>query len=138
MQAAHQPYKENNMTCQITTNMLSVTPMAEPPGPIPDGLKLASFAGPNTFDPYPGGNPVLTIGSFLLWPMSYVDNRVSFGMVMYDPQGQVLNQLEKPGARYVCQIAINGSGDTGSVTFTGQADQSVTMTLDEICQMMLV
>lgn len=126
------------MACPITTNMLSVITMAAPPGSVPDGLKLASFAGPDTFDPYPGGNPVLAIGNFLLWPMSYVDNRVSFGMVMCDPQGQVVNQLEKPGARYVCQIAINGGGDTGSVTFTGQAGQSVAMTLDEIFQMMLL
>lgn len=123
------------MSSPITPNMLSVIAQTAPPGPIPDGLKLASFAGPDTFDPYPGGNPVLFIGAFQLWPMSYDDNRVSFGMVMYDPQGQVVNQLEKPGARYICQITING--DAGTVTFTGQASQSVSLTFDEIFQLML-
>ncbi|MGZ8215869.1 hypothetical protein [Methylomagnum sp.] len=117
-------------------NMLSVIQMSAPPGPIPDGMKVVAFTGPNTFDPAPC--PVLAIGSFILWPMSYIDNRVSFGMVMYDPQGQVLNQVEKPGARYVYKIALDGSGASGSVTFSGQADQTVTMTLDEACQLMVV
>jgi hypothetical protein len=57
-------------------------------------------------------------------------------MVMYDPLWNVVNTVEKPGARYVYQIALNGTGSEGSVTFSGQANQSVTMSLDEICQML--
>jgi hypothetical protein len=54
-------------------------------------------------------------------------------MVMYDPKWNVIAQVEKPGARYIYKITLNTAG---SVTFTGQANQAVTMTLDEICGML--
>jgi len=57
-------------------------------------------------------------------------------MVMYDPLWKVVNVVEKPGARYIYKITLNGSGASGSVAFAGQANQTVTMTLDEICQML--
>jgi hypothetical protein len=116
-------------------DMLEVIKMPAPEGPTPDGMKVTALAGPNTLQPAPSC-PVLAIGSFTLWPMSYIDNRVSFGMVMYDPQWNVVAQVEKPGARYVYEITLEGSGGSGSVTFSGQADQTVTMSLDEICQML--
>lgn len=122
------------MAC--TMDMLSVIEMPSPQGKIPDGMKVTALAGPNTLQPAPSC-PALAIGSFTLWPMSYIDNRVSFGMVMYDPLWNVVGQVEKPGARYVYKITLNGSGGSGSVTFSGQADQAVTMSLDEICQMLL-
>jgi hypothetical protein len=68
--------------------------------------------------------------------MSYIDNRVSFGMVMYNPKWKAVEHVEKPGARYVYKITLNGSGTSGSATFWGQGDQKVTLTLDEICHMM--
>lgn len=116
-------------------NMLSVIHIPAPEGAIPDGMKVAAFAGP-TSQPAPAC-PVLAIGSFVLWPMSYIDNRESFGMVLYDPEWKIVNQVEKPGARYVYKITLNGSGESGSVTFSGQADQTVTMSLDEIGQMLI-
>ncbi len=121
------------MACSM--DMLTVIQMPKPKGPVPDGLKVTALAGPNTLQPAPSC-PVLAVGGFTLWPMSYYDNRVSFGMVMYGLNWNVVNQVEKKGARYVYKITLNGSGDNGSVTFWGQADQSVTMTLDEICQML--
>ena len=120
------------MACEM--DMLSVLKMTSPKGPIPDGMKVTFLSGPNG-GPVPSG-PVLGIGSFTLWPMSYMDNRMSFGMVMYDPQWRVVNTVEKKGARYVYNITMSGSGGSGSVTFVGQSDQSVTMSLDEICQML--
>ncbi len=121
------------MACSM--EMLSVVKMSGPKGPIPEGMKVIALQGPDTLQPADPG-PVLAVGSFTLWPMSYVDNRVSFGMVMYDVKWNVVNTVEKPGARYICQITKSGEGDQGSVTFTGQANQSVTMSLDEICQML--
>ncbi len=79
---------------------------------------------------------MLALGGFTYWPMSYIDNRVSFGMVMYDVNWRSIHVLEKPGARYIYQITLDGSGSTGTVTFWGQADQRVTMMLDEICQLL--
>ena len=116
-------------------DMLSVITLPKPQGPIPDGMKVASRAGPNVLQPAPAC-PVLAVGGFTLWPMSYMDNRVSFGMVMYDPMWKVVNVVEKKGARYIYKITTTGSGGSGSVTFSGQSDQSVTMTLDEICNML--
>ena len=121
------------MDCSM--DMLSVIKVGRPNGPIPDGMKVTALQGPDVLQPANPG-PVLAVGGFTLWPMSYIDNRVSFGMVMYDVKWNVVNTVEKPGARYICQITKDGEGDQGSVTFLGQANQSVTMSLDEICQML--
>ena len=121
------------MPCSM--DMLQVIKMRAPKGPTPDGMKVTCLAGPDVLQPAPAC-PALAIGGFTLWAFSYYDNRVSFGMVMYDPMWKIVNQVEKPGARYINSITLNGSGDSGSVTFHGQANQSVTMTLDEICQML--
>lgn len=121
------------MACSM--DMLQVIKLGGPGGAIPDGMKVTALQGPDTLQSANPG-PVLAVGGFTLWPMSYIDNRVSFGMVMYDLNWNVVNTVEKPGARYVYQITKNGSGADGSVTFAGQANQSVTMSLDEICQML--
>lgn len=120
------------MAC--TMQMLAPITMSSPPGQISDGMKVTCLAGPNVLTPPSGGCPVLSIGSFILWPFSYIDNRVSFGMVMYDPQGSAISIIEKTGARYIYQITLNVPQN--SATFSGQADQSVTMSLDEICGML--
>jgi hypothetical protein len=122
------------MACSM--DMLAVIQLAKPKGQIPDGLKVTALQGPNVLQP-PPACPVLAIGGFTLWPFSYIDNRVSFGMVMYNLNWDVLHLVEKKGARYVYKITTTGTGSSGSVTFWGQADQSVTMSLDEICQMLI-
>ncbi len=119
------------MPCSM--DMLTAIEIPSPGGPIPNGMKVTSLAGPNTLQSAPSC-PVLAIGGFTLWPFSYMDNRVSFGMVMYDPMWKVVNVVEKPGARYVYKVTLNDAGN--SVTFSGQADQSVTMSLDDICKML--
>jgi hypothetical protein len=121
------------MACSM--DMLSLLKRSAPQGPIPEGMKVTALQGPDTLQSANPG-PVLGVGGFTLWPMSYIDNRVSFGMVMYDLQWRVVDTLEKPGARYIYQITLSGEGENGSVTFSGQANQSVTMSLDEICQML--
>lgn len=121
------------MACSM--DMLAVIHMQKPLGPVPDGMKVTCLQGPNVLQSAPSC-PVLGVGGFTLWPFSYYDNRVSFGMVMYDLKWRVVSQVEKPGARYIYKITLNGSGSDGSVTFSGQSDQSVTMSLDEICRML--
>jgi hypothetical protein len=121
------------MACSM--DMLTVIKLPKPLGPIPEGMKVTCLGGPDTLQPAPSC-PALAVGGFTLWAMSYIDNRVSFGMVMYDLKWRVVNQVENKGARYINGITLSGSGETGSVTFSGQANQSVTMSLDEICQML--
>lgn len=118
-----------------TVDMLQPIKMQAPPGPIPDGMKVTSMTDPNTLN-LTQSNPALAVGSFTLWPFSYYDNRVSFGMVMYNPQGQVVGILEKPGARYVYQITTSGTGPEGMVTVAGQANQSVTLSCTEIDELL--
>lgn len=105
---------------------ISTTTMDTPPGAVPAGLKIASFSGPDSSSKAP--TPVVRVGSFTLWPMSYDDNRVSFGMVVYDPCGCPVRVVEKRGARYV----YKATDDNGSVTLWGQADQAVTLSPDDI------
>ena len=121
------------MACAM--DMLKAISMPKPNGAIPNGMKVTALTGPNTTQSAPTC-PALAIGSFTLWPMSYYDNRVSFGMVMYDPKWKAVSQVEKTVAQYVHKITLDGSGGSGSVTFWGQADQKVTMSLDEICRML--
>jgi len=121
------------MACSM--DMLQMIQIRAPKGPIPDGMKVVTLAGPDVLTPAPI-NLAIAVGGFTLWPMSYIDNRVSFGMVMYDLNWQVIATVEKPGARYVYNITFTGSGSQGIATIWGQANQNVNMTLDEICEML--
>ena len=123
------------MNMLASMDMLQVIAMGAPKGAIPEGMKVTALAGPNVLQPGPAC-PALAVGGFTLWPMSYMDNRVSFGMVMYDMKWNVVNVVEKPGARYIYMITLNGSGDSGLATFWGQADQQVTLSLEEICELL--
>ncbi|HKP77060.1 MAG TPA: hypothetical protein VJT67_16130 [Longimicrobiaceae bacterium] len=114
-----------------TIDMLQPITLQASPGPVPDGMKVTALADPNTLQ-MAKASPALAVGSFTLFPFSYYDNRVSFGMVMYDPKGKVVGMMEKPGARYVTSITKNGSGHDGTVTVTGQANQTVTLACKEI------
>ncbi len=119
----------------ITMEMLGVIRMEKPAGAVPAGLKIASFARPDSFDAVP--SPVLTVGSFTLWPFSYLDNRESFGLAMYDPEWKLTGRIEKPGARYVCNVELEGAGETGTITFRGQANHTVVMKPGELEPLML-
>jgi hypothetical protein len=105
---------------------ISIATMESRPKDIPDELKITSLAGPDSFTAAP--TPVIRVGSFTIWPLSYYDNRVSFGMALYDPCGCLVRVVEKPGARYVYRV----TSDNGTVTVWGQSDQRVTLTADEI------
>lgn len=118
-----------------TMDMLNVIKLPYSKGSVPDGMKLIALQGPDTLQPAQF-TPVVSVGSFILWPMSYIDNRMSFGMVMFDPKWKVVNTVEKTGARYICDITLQGSGADGTVTFHGQANHTVSMTVNEICAML--
>ena len=123
------------MDSGCTMDMLQPITMQAPPGPIPDGMKVTALQDPNTLE-MAKASPALAVGSFTLWPFSYYDNRVSFGMVMYDPMGKVVGVMEKPGARYVTSITLKGTGSDGAVVVTGQANQSVSLSCMEIDQLL--
>ncbi len=119
----------------LTMGDLKVITMKSPSGPIPDGLKVASVSGPDSLQPLPVC-PVLAVGGFTLWPLSYIDNRVSFGLTMYDLKWNPIRTVEKTGARYIYKITLAGQGSTGTVTFWGQANQQVQMSLADIAALL--
>ena len=105
---------------------ISIETAQSRPKDIPDELKITSVTGPDSFTAT--DTPVIRVGSFTLWPLSYDDNRVSFGMALYDPCGCLVRVVEKRGARYVYKV----TNENGTVTVWGQSDQRVTLTPDEI------
>jgi hypothetical protein len=111
---------------------ISVNTMQSPPGPVPDGLKVASFQDPDSRT-RAEATPVIHVGSFCIWPMSYDDNRMSFGLVVYDPCCHTARVVEKRGARYVYKITTDRDG----VTVWGQSDQRVTLSADDIGAMLV-
>ena len=93
---------------------------------------MACFTGPNS--PAPAGGPStlsrIQCGGLTYWPYSYVDDRVFMGIVAYDSSGNLVQQTEKPDARYVWKIT-DGHGRT-TVTFWGLANQTIVMTWAEL------
>jgi hypothetical protein len=112
------------MSIDLLAPVAASLPAASHPA-IPEGMKVACFTGPNS--PEPDGPsqscPVLQWGGLTFWPYSYVDNRVSMGIVSYDSAGKLVKQMEKAGARYVWKITVDTAART--VTFWGQANQTI-------------
>ncbi|KAJ7847567.1 hypothetical protein B0H14DRAFT_2769667, partial [Mycena olivaceomarginata] len=61
----------------------------------PSGLDYVTFFGDNT------QYPVLIVGTYTYWPLSYVDNRESLNLVGYDQNKNLISQVELPGTRYI-------------------------------------
>lgn len=118
----------------ITMDMLQVLTLPNAVAAPPEGLKATALSGPGA-GPVPN-SPVLAIGGFTLWPLSYDDNRMSFGMVMRDPKGRVVSTTEMKGARYIYKITLDGTGDSGAVTFWGQADHTVQVPVGGLVSLM--
>ena len=100
--------------------------------PIPGGLKLTVYDGPNSPSPSSSSNtcPVVKWGGYTYWAYSYTDNRDSMNIVAYhDVDNSIVSQTEKVGARYLYAISVEPS--TRTVTFRGQDDHAVTMTYPE-------
>jgi len=96
---------------------------------IPDGSKMVCFASADVMGKM-DTCMVLQWKSYTYWAYSYYDNRVSMNIVVYDDQGNIVKQWEKPGARYLYNITVDPAKQT--VTFWGQANQSVAMTWSDL------
>ena len=120
----------------LTMYMLKVLSLSAPKTPAPAGLKVVALSGPDAGTT--PKSPVLAIGGFTFWPMSYSDNRMSFGMVMYGPTWEVVSTTEMKGARYIYKITLDGSGTNGTVTFWGQSDKKIQMPIAAFEPLMLV
>ncbi|MBL4705220.1 MAG: LamG domain-containing protein [Flavobacteriales bacterium] len=74
--------------------------------------------------------PVIQWLGYTFWPFSYINNRTSLGIVAYDASGKVAAQWELPGVRYIYSITVNSANKT--ITFTGQSNQTGTLTWDKL------
>jgi hypothetical protein len=97
--------------------------------PVPAGLKVVCLQGPDTLTPSKTC-PVVKHQGITTWAYSFIDNRVSMALVSYDAQNKVVRNVTKDGARYVWTITSSARNKT--VTFGGQAKQSVSATWAEL------
>jgi hypothetical protein len=89
--------------------------------PVPGGTKVTVDIGGPPIQLY----PVLRLGHYTYWPLSYIDNRVCMAIVITDSARNIIETLEVTGARYINEIQINAS--TREVCFIGQAGQVATL-----------
>ncbi|MGL1901372.1 MAG: hypothetical protein OCC49_04490 [Fibrobacterales bacterium] len=87
---------------------------------IPVGLKVSCT----------GNCPVLQAYGYHYWPLSYIDNRVSLGIVKFDTLGNYIGFKEHSGTRYV--ETGNLDDQNINITFTGQSNKSVSIALAEL------
>jgi len=78
----------------------------KPTPPVPAGLKVTCTLGPGTGQPSPNC-PVILYGGVRTWAYSFIDNRLAFGVVSFDPNGNILKNVTRNGARYVYKMTVD-------------------------------
>ena len=73
---------------------------------------------------------VLKYNGYTYWVWSDSNNDTVMAIVAYDPAGTPVKQWNKTGARYIWQINLNPTNLT--VAFVGQANNTITVTWDEL------
>lgn len=111
-----------------TRPIIAFVPIGSNP-PVPAGLKVACMPGPNILT-MSKTCPVVKYLGYTTWAYSFIDNRVSMALVTYDSQNNVVGNITKDGARYVWEAKVNPGEKT--VTFSGQSNQTVSATYDEL------
>jgi len=71
-----------------------------------------------------GTCPVVKYKGLTTWAYSFVDNRMSFALVTYDANNNVVQNQTMDGSRYVWQITVDEA--SRSATVWGQATTKVT------------
>lgn len=102
----------SQVEAQSVPQILSVPANSTPP--VPAGLKVTCTLGPNTGQPSPNC-PVIQYGGVRTWAYSFIDNRLAFGIVSFDQNGTVLNNITRNGARYVYKMTVDPKAQTVSV-----------------------
>ncbi|MEK0315050.1 InlB B-repeat-containing protein [Cohnella sp. 56] len=74
--------------------------------------------------------PLIQWGAYTYRAYSFGDNRIAMNIVTYDASGNIVNQLEKAGARYLSNITMDAVAQT--FTFWGQDDMTITVGWGEL------
>jgi hypothetical protein len=97
--------------------------------PIPAGMKVTCMINGGSLNPSPTC-PVIQRGATTTWAYSFIDNRVAYGIVTYDAQGNVLKNVTRNGARYVYKMTVDPAKQIVSVW--GQGDAKVDVKWSDI------
>ncbi|KAK0732095.1 hypothetical protein B0H67DRAFT_566669 [Lasiosphaeris hirsuta] len=78
--------------------------------PAPDDMwAVVNSGGPALLSRY----PVVLLGDYTFWPLSYNDNRFSFAVAVTDSEANIIiNVFEAPGARYIDHIIVVSTNET--------------------------
>ena len=97
--------------------------------PVPSELEVNPATGPaaSDFDPE---SQVLTLGDYTYWATDYADHRLSMCLRAFDVSGQIVKQIEKPGARRIWKMTLDQENQ--AVTCHGESDRTITATLAEL------
>ncbi|OAO89079.1 hypothetical protein AXX17_ATUG04700 [Arabidopsis thaliana] len=74
--------------------------------------------------------PAIQWGAYTYRAYRYGDNRLAMNIVAYDASGNIVQQWEKAGARYLTKITMDSAAKT--FTFWGQDDMTVTVGWGEL------
>ncbi|MFA6247149.1 MAG: hypothetical protein WC615_09410 [Mucilaginibacter sp.] len=96
---------------------------------LPAELKTGWTTGPNSHTESKQ-YLVLLFHDYTYWAFDYKNNDNSIGIVAYNNEGNLVKQWRKPGTRYLWSITLDPRRKT--VTFWGQANQTVVMGWDEL------
>ncbi|BBI36720.1 S-layer homology domain-containing protein [Cohnella abietis] len=74
--------------------------------------------------------PIIQWGAYTFRAYSFGDNRIALNIITYDASGNMVNQLEKAGARYLSNITMDATAQT--FTFWGQDNMTITVGWGEL------
>ncbi|RXZ79571.1 hypothetical protein EBB07_22080 [Paenibacillaceae bacterium] len=74
--------------------------------------------------------PSIQWGAYTFRAYSFGDNRIAMNIITYDASGNIVKQLEKPGARYLSNITMDAAAQT--FTFWGQDNMTITVGWGEL------
>jgi len=93
---------------------------------VPSGLKLCSESAEWPYTSY----PVLILGDYTYWPLSYIDNRYAMAIVVVDQYGNIVKICAANGTRYIQEIQVDTKGK--KVTFLGQGGTKCTLSWETL------
>ena len=96
---------------------------------IPIGMTKVCLQGPDTLDSS-DTCPIVNANGLNFWALSYIDNRVGMAIVAYDSSGNVVDLIEKTGARYIWDISLDATKET--LSFHGQSNNMINLKWNDL------